>query len=46
MTICVSAYSIATNGTQKPVHHYKIESGQVNPGPMLADEFQEVPPRE
>jgi hypothetical protein len=34
--------SIATNGTQKPIHHYNIEDGKVNAAPVLLDRFGEM----
>jgi len=33
---------IATNGTQKPIHHYNIEDGKVNAAPVLLDRFGEM----
>jgi hypothetical protein len=33
---------ITTHGIKKPIHHYRIENGQVNPVPTLADSIGEV----
>lgn len=33
---------IANNGTQKPVHHYRIEDGKVSPVPLLFDCIEET----
>jgi hypothetical protein len=33
---------IAANGTQKPVHHYRIEDGKVSPIPLLFDRIEDT----
>lgn len=33
---------ITNHGTKKPIHHYRIENGQVNTVPILADSIGEV----
>jgi hypothetical protein len=33
---------IAANGSQKPIHHYKIEAGHVNATPLLLDRLADA----